>query len=76
MKRRRRFVVLGDRGLNAVVDPAYWERIAKLMSDQLREGRRSEALIAGIRMIGETMAEHWPPGESNPDELPNDIAWE
>ena len=37
--RRRRFVILGDSGLNAVVDPDYWQRLAARMTGHLREGR-------------------------------------
>ncbi len=72
--RRRRFVILGDSGLNAVVDPRYWERMAGDMTRHLREGRKVEALTTAIRTLSETMAAHWPPDpERNPDELPNDI---
>lgn len=71
--RRRRFVVLGDSGLNEVVKPGYWDDIAKEMTDLLHERRKVDALTVAIRMIGETMAGHWPPEESNPDELPNAV---
>lgn len=69
--RRRRFVVLGDSGLNGIVGPGYWDDIAKKMSIPLHEGRRVDALTAAIRLIGETMAGHWPPEAMNPDELSN-----
>jgi uncharacterized membrane protein len=71
--RRRRFVVLGDSGLNETVEPGYWNAIAAKMTGLLSEGRKVDALAAAIRMIGETMADHWPPEVSNPDELPNSI---
>lgn len=72
--RRRRFVILGDSGLNAVVEPGYWERLASEMGGHLREGRKVEALHAAIRSLADTMAAHWPPDpERNPDELPNDL---
>jgi uncharacterized membrane protein len=71
--RRRRLVVLGDRELNAVVDPGYWTRIAGELGALLREGRKLDALCAAIRTLGATMAAHWPPDGANPDELPNAI---
>lgn len=75
--RLRRFAVIGDEGLNAVVAPDYWTTIADAMAAHLREGRRREALTTGIRMLGETMAAHWPAGAAdNPDELPNEIRYE
>lgn len=71
--RRRRLVVLGDSGLNGVVKPGYWQDIAAEMTDRLRDGRKVDALNAAIRTLGETMAGHWPPESSNPDELPNAV---
>jgi uncharacterized membrane protein len=71
--RRRRLVVLGDSGLNEAVKPGYWDGIAMEMTGFLRDGRKLEALTAAIRKIGETMAAHWPPDASNPDELPNGV---
>ena len=76
IRRRRRFVVLGDAGISAVVGPGYWEMIANTMSSHLKDGERLAALIAGIRVLGETMATHWPPEESDRNELPNEIAQE
>lgn len=71
--RRRRFVVLGDSGFDKIAGPAYWQAIAMEMSTLLGNGRKVEALTSAIRKIGKTMAGHWPPEASNPDELPNAI---
>lgn len=71
--RRRRFVVFGDSGFDEIAGPGYWQEIAIQMSTQLHDGRKVEALTSAIRSIGETMAAHWPPDASNPDELPNAI---
>ena len=71
--RRKRFVVLGDSGLNEAVKSGYWHEIAAKMTDFLRDGRKVDALTSAIRTLGETMSAHWPPETSNPDELPNAI---
>jgi uncharacterized membrane protein len=71
--RRRRFVVLGDSGLAAVVEPGYWERIASELGETLRQGRKVDALTQAIRTLGATLAAHWPPAAGNPDELPDAI---
>lgn len=71
--RKRRFVVLGDSGLDEIVEPGYWDGIAKAMGDLLQQGRKVEALSSAIRTLGATMAGHWPPEASNPDELPDTI---
>ncbi len=70
---RRRFVVLGDVGFAGRVSGEFWEEIAAGMGTHLRNGRPLEALRGGIRMLGRTMAELWPAGAENPDELDNSI---
>ncbi len=72
----RRFVILGDTAISALVGPGYWEMIANTMSDHLKNGERLAALIAGIRLLGETMSTHWPSEETNPNELSNEITQE
>jgi uncharacterized membrane protein len=74
--RRRRFMVLGDSGLNEVVQTGYWEDIASEMTEMLGENRKLDALTTAIRKLGETMAGHWPPEAINPDELANAVVRE
>lgn len=71
--RRKRFVVLGDAGINEKVDPAFWSRITDTMSQRLRDGQRVEALTATVNALGDVLSTHWPPEVVNPDELPNRI---
>lgn len=71
--RRKRFVVLGDAGINEKVDPAFWSRITDTMSQRLRDGQRVEALTATVNALGDVLSTHWPPEAVNPDELPNRI---
>jgi uncharacterized membrane protein len=73
LTRRRRFVVLGDSGLNEIVKPGYWQDIAAEMTGLLRDDRKVDAITAAIRKLGETMADHWPPEAINPDELSNAV---
>lgn len=76
LSRHRRFFVLGDKGLNEVVEPGYWEEVAESMSSLLREGQRSKALCEGVRQLADTMAAHWPANGVNPNELPDQIAYD
>lgn len=72
--RRRRFVVIGDHGIAAVVGPDYWQELAGRMTSLLREGRKVEALSSVIRSLGATMTARWPAHpDHNPDELPNHL---
>jgi uncharacterized membrane protein len=71
--RRRKFVVLGDDALHHHVGAEYWKILASDFTRRLREGRKLDALIHAIRTLGTTLAEKWPPGDENPDELSNEI---
>jgi uncharacterized membrane protein len=41
------------------------------MEAAFRAGRYEEGALAGIREITALLAQHFPPGERNPDELPD-----
>ena len=76
LPRLRKFMVLGDTGLSAVVPPEYWEKIAAAMSQHMRDGRRLEALREGIRRLGDTLATHWPRQADDTNELSDEILLE
>jgi uncharacterized membrane protein len=71
---RRRFVVLGDRGIHEKVGPEFWRHIASVVSEEFRNGHFTEGLIRGIEEVGERLAEHFPhQGERDVNELSNEI---
>jgi putative membrane protein len=41
------------------------------MTAGMRRGAPADGFTAAIRICGAVLAEHFPPGEDNPDELPN-----
>jgi uncharacterized membrane protein len=57
---RRRFVVLGDEGIHAKVGQDFWERVAAAVSQHLRDGDFTLALVHGIETVGEQLALHFP----------------
>ena len=73
---RRRFVVLGDEGIQAVVGRGFWERLTAMMSAEFREGRFQEGLIKGIEEAGESLAAHFPYDPSTDrNELSDEVDW-
>ena len=52
----RRAVVLGDEGINAVVDATAWEKVVEVVTRGMRSGRSTEALIEAIEMCGELLS--------------------
>lgn len=57
---RRRFVVLGDVGIHAVVAPGFWVRVAAAVETRLRAGDFTGGLVDGIEAVGEQLAVHFP----------------
>jgi uncharacterized membrane protein len=71
---RRKFVVLGDRGIHEHVGQEFWNRISEVVSVKFRDGDFTGGLIKGIEEIGDQLAAHFPydPG-TDKDELSDDV---
>lgn len=67
----RRIEIVADRGINRKVTQQEWDIICRGMEAAFRDGRYEEGVLAGIREITALLARHFPPGEANPDELPD-----
>lgn len=68
----RRVVVLGDEGIDRVLDAGEtWQQVVDLATAGLRAGRIVEGLEAAVRRCGEILSRHLPAAASDTDELPN-----
>jgi putative membrane protein len=67
----RRVVVLGDDALAGRIDRPDWNRVRDTMVRYLADGDPKEALVSGVAIAGELLAELLP-GEG-PDQLHNDL---
>jgi uncharacterized membrane protein len=70
---RRKFVVLGDRGIHQKVGQQFWERIAGVLSERFRDGDFTGGLVRGIEEVGEQLAAHFPYKLEDGNELPDTI---
>ena len=71
---RRKFVVLGDRGIHEHVGQEFWNRISEVVSVKFRDGDFTGGLIKGIEEIGEQLAAHFPyDPATDKDELSDDV---
>src|SRR5207302_895867 len=50
---RRKFVVLGDRGIHERVGQEFWHQVAAAVSEKFREGDFTGGLVHGIETVGE-----------------------
>jgi uncharacterized membrane protein len=72
--RTQQFAVIGDAGIHAQCGDGFWNDIVARMTERLKAGEFTEAIIHAISETGAALAKHFPPDGDNPNELPNEIA--
>lgn len=73
--RNRKFAILGDIGINAVVAENFWDEIRDKMLDNFRDNKFTEGLIDGITTAGHQLKKHFPYQADDVNELPDDISF-
>jgi len=63
--------IVADRGINARVTPAEWERICRGVEQALARGAHEQAIVDGIEEISLLLARHYPPRPGGRNELPD-----
>jgi uncharacterized membrane protein len=71
----RRFAVIGDKGINAVVPENFWDDIKNNLLNHFREEKFTEGLMEGITMVGRKLKKHFPHQTGDVNELPDDISF-
>jgi uncharacterized membrane protein len=72
----KKFAVIGDSGINALVEENFWEDVKKLLLENFKKGQFTEGLEAGIDKAGEKLKKHFPYQTDDTDELSNEISFE
>jgi uncharacterized membrane protein len=57
---RRELVVLGDEGIHQKVGQAYWDQLARAVSERIKAADLTEGLEHGIQETGRALAHHYP----------------
>jgi uncharacterized membrane protein len=66
-----RIEIVADRGISRVVAQPEWDAICRRMESAFHAGRFEAGVLEAIGDITKLLAKHFPPGEHNPDELPD-----
>lgn len=74
--RERRFAIIGDTGINAVVPPGFWDNIRDHMQSRFSENLFAEGLTEGIIMAGEQLREHFPHMMDDINEITDTISFD
>lgn len=71
----RQVLVYGDRGIHRHVGSEFWPAVNQTMLERFKSDDFAGGFCDAIAMIGERMAEHFPPRESASNELSNRIEY-
>jgi putative membrane protein len=69
----RRIEIIADTGIHAKVPADNWDRTVALIASEARAGQLRDGLIAAIRATGVLLAQHFPRGPNDRDELSNRV---
>jgi uncharacterized membrane protein len=67
----REVEIIADRGIDAHVGPAGWQKICKAMEGDFRGGNFSGGVIKGIHAVSQHLARYFPKHGTGPNELPD-----
>ncbi|MBV9269491.1 MAG: TPM domain-containing protein, partial [Candidatus Eremiobacteraeota bacterium] len=56
----RQFAVYGDEAIHRKLGPEYWTRLVEEMTQRFKAGEPTDALIYGVKRIGEQLRAHFP----------------
>ena len=74
---RRKFAILGDRGIHEKVGQAFWETVTGAVSERFRAEDFTGGLVLGIEMIAQELHTHFPyDAATDVNELPDDVDFE
>ena len=74
--RDHKFAILGDEGINKVVEDGFWNDVKDLMLNHFKEGRFAEGLEQGIQRCGEKLKTYFPYQSDDINEIPDEISYE
>jgi putative membrane protein len=69
----RHVEVVADVGIAAKVSQEVWDRAVKALVQAIKNEKPADGFVEAIRICGEVLAEHFPPGASTRNELPDKL---
>jgi uncharacterized membrane protein len=69
----KKFAIIGDAGINAVVEKDFWNHIKEIMSASFKKGDFFAGLNQGISMAGDALKKFFPYTSDDVNELSDDI---
>lgn len=70
-----KFAILGDAGINAKVEPGFWDEIKELVLADFKDKRFADGISKGILKAGEKLKEQFPYQSDDKNELSDEISY-
>jgi uncharacterized membrane protein len=71
----RKFAIIGDAGIDAVVPDGFWDQAKLDMLEQFKQGNLVEGVATGVKLAGEQLKKYFPYGDDDTNELSDDISF-
>ena len=65
--------IVADSGINAKVAPDAWAGAVAALVGAIKAGRPGDGFVAAVELCGAELARNFPPGDLNPNELPDRV---
>lgn len=65
--------ILADKGINRKVAEGTWQNIVDQLTTDLSQDQAAQGFVTAIETCGKHLAQHFPPGRADPNELPNHL---
>lgn len=70
----KKFAILGDEGINKVVEPDFWDCTKDIVIANFKEGNFKKGLVEGILRAGDRLKHYFPYQSDDTNELSNEIS--
>lgn len=72
----KKCAIIGDTGINKVVERDFWDKCTEKMVGCFKEGRFCEGIITALEMSSERLSQHFPRSKDDVNELSDEISFE
>jgi uncharacterized membrane protein YgcG len=72
----RKFAIIGDEGINAIVPNDFWNDVKTNMLIHFRQADFVNGILSSVNMVGEKLKQHFPHKRDDVNELADDISFD
>jgi putative membrane protein len=65
--------VIADAGINGKVPQSVWDDAVAVLIAEIAQGRAADGFVGAVERCGHVLAQHFPPGALNRNELPDKL---